>query len=260
MPRYFMLIFLLMIGMVGSAVSAEESAQNIIHRILQHRLSQGFEVRMNIEVFDAENQRQQPLKVALIGRYVEQQQQLLIRGITPAKYTHQIYAAEVGKNQPPRMFRRYGVENHSVEPFNIESPLFDSGLIAYDMLMPWWYWHDQQLIGNQMVNGHDCIVIQSVEQPLLIGQEIHRVISYIDRKELFPWRIEIFNNEQQRLRTLEVQQVMRLESGALTAKALTVEQFNHQVSKIFIYSGDEHYLIQPESFSILESTPQEVQP
>ena len=89
-----MKIALLLFFVANAALAAEPSAITLAGKISHARLSDGFEARMSVAVIGVDGARAHPVKLAVIGRFTEKSQRLLVRGISPEAVRERYVAAE----------------------------------------------------------------------------------------------------------------------------------------------------------------------
>jgi hypothetical protein len=227
--------------------AAEQPALADIMRRARH--TDGFEARMNISTIKPNGSLNVPFKLALIGQFTEHKQRLLLRGISPDTVHNRHIAAE----QTDRRFKaiEYRTTDTNRAEIDIQTGLFNSGLVIWDMFSPWWNWPKQEIAGTGEIAGRPCLLIRSQTDT----DKVREVISCVDREAMLSLRTQLFDRSHTLLRTLTVQQLMHKESGAMAAKKLSITEADKSVTQIEIYSGDEHYLITPETFARLDAFP-----
>ena len=115
-------------------------ASVMIEKVVNMRLSNGFEARMQIEVRNADHRILPPFKLAVIGESSLKQQRLLLRGIAPAKLRDIKLTVEATTEKALKALQSTASGTTTVDPF---VPLFDSGLVPWDLMAPWWRWPEQ---------------------------------------------------------------------------------------------------------------------
>ena len=232
----------------ADATSNETVATKIVQDVLQNLRSDGFQVRMQVAVTNADRRIHPPLKVTVIGERKAAQQRLLVRGISPQGIRNLTFAARAKPGLPLLALTSdtHG-ETDASDPF---SYLFDSGITLWDLMTPWWRWPEQQMIGNDDVDGHASVLIRSRIRSS--SSSIAEVLSYVDQEEAFSWKTEIFDHNHRLLRTISVKRALRSEAGVLAAKKMVIDLPGKSSSDIQVYSGDEHYHITPETFALID--------
>lgn len=240
------LLSLLLIGSANTALAGD--ASTLAAAMVKSRLSDGFQVRMQVAVTDSNRRIHPPFKVAVIGQRKQEQQRLLVRGISPAKVRNRMFAAEM---VPGRINAVASTDGSTASAIDPSGHIFDSGIVLWDLLTPWWRWSDQQAIGESEVDGQECTLIRSRHSNS--KEPVAEVISCVDELNLLPWRTELYDSGQKLLRTITVTRAIRSESGALAAKAMVIELPGISSSDILVYSGDEHYLISDTTFELIKT-------
>lgn len=221
---------------------------SLVNRMRLARHTDGFEARMNINRAKPDGSLNIPVKVALIGQFAEHRQRLLIRGISPDSVHNRHIAAERQGDHRIRAIEYHTGDTNRAET-DIQAGLFNTGLVIWDMFSPWWNWSKQEITGSDQIAGRPCSLIRSQTDT----GKIREVISCVDREAMLSLRTQLFDRSHTLLRTLTVQQLMHKESGAMAAKKLSITEADKTITKIEIYSGDEHYLITPETFARLDA-------
>ncbi len=240
--------FLLLLALTP-AYAGEPSAAELARLMRQAQLSNGFSARMNVAVIKANGRRMQPFKVAVIGQMQADRQRLLVRGISPATVRNHYFAAE--KNTAGVIRAIAYAEQADGVAMPAQTNLFDSGMIIWDMLSPWWDWPKQTLGELEQVAGHACTVVTS--QTPTDDFQVAEVVSCIDQEARLSLRTRLFDKRHRLIRTFTVEHMMRTASGAMAAKGVTITETDHSRTEIEVYSGDENYLISPETFARLDA-------
>lgn len=248
---------LLLLGLTH-AYAGEPSAASLAKLMREAQLSDGFSARMNVAVIKADGRRMLPFKIAVIGQMTADRQRLLIRGIAPAGVGKHYFAAERHADAEIRAIAY--TEQPATESAAIPElmPLFDSGLVIWDMLSPWWAWPKQTLGAAEQVAGHECTIVTSLAPT---GDfPVHEVISCIDQNAKLSLRTQLFDKRHKLIRTLTVEHMMRMASGAVAAKRMTIAEADQSRTEIEAYSGDENHLIDAETFSRLDALSPVIKP
>lgn len=242
------LFALLLAGSANIALAGEPGdASAIAADIVKSRLSDGFQARMQVVITGQDKRIAPPLKIAVIGERTPDRQRLLVRGISPAKVRNRMFAAEMVSGRIEAVAAADGTAASSIPS---ASRIFDSGIVLWDLMTPWWQWSDQQVIGNDSVDGHGCTLVRS--RNASDKEPVSEVVSCVDEQNLLPWRSELFGPGHKLLRTITVKRAIRAESGTLAAKAMVIALPGESSSDVQVYSGDEHYLIAADTFAIID--------
>ncbi|HEX5363059.1 MAG TPA: hypothetical protein VFW59_02225 [Gallionella sp.] len=224
---------------------AAADAAALAEAMQQARYSDGFTVRMNIASIQPNGRRAMPFKLAVIGQIDAKRQRLLIKGISPDMVRNRFVVAE--RNADGRI-RAIGYTEPSaadIGKVDPTAPLFDSGLVLWDMLAPWWEWPRQNMGETEQIAGRSCTLVRSQTDENF--SPIREVISCVDEKARLSLRTQLFDRRHTLIRTISVKQTMRKDSGALAAKKLTIT--DHAVTEVEVYSGDEHYQVTADTFA-----------
>lgn len=250
---------LLLGGLTGCgniALAGNDSdATALAAKIMRGRLSDGFQARMQVAVTDSDKRIHPPFRIAVIGERKPGHQRLLVRGISPAKVRNRLFTAEAESDQLTTMT---SVDGGNLSPVDPSTRLFDSGMVLWDLMTPWWRWPEQKIIGNSEVDGRECTLIRSRNGSR--KAPVAEVISCVEQENLLPWRTELYGSDHKLLRIITVKRAIRTESGILAAKAMAIDLPGISSSDVQVYSGDEHYLITPATFALIENQRQSQAP
>lgn len=234
----------------------ELTAKELAEQMRQAQRSDGFMARMNVAVIEADGRRLMPFKVAVTGQNIADRQRLLVRGISPQTVRDRQFAAVRHAEGGIRAFS-YGGQAADAE-IPPQARLFDSGLVIWDMLSPWWHWPTQKLAGAEQVGGRACTLVESLAPKG--DPAISRVVSCVLPGSGIALSTQIFDGRRKLARTLTVQSTMRRESGALAAKRLTIAEADRSRTEIEVYSGDENFQTGAETFSRLDALSADIKP
>lgn len=243
-----MRLALLLFFVANAALAAEPSGAALAEKISRARISDGFEARMSIAVVRFDGARAHPVKFAVIGRFTEKNQRLLIRGISPEAVRERYVAAERTEDGAIRAIG-YRSADTNATPADPYASLFDSTLTVWDMFAPWYGWSRQQIVGTEKVAGRACTLLRSQTD----HGKIREAISCVDPDAGLSLRTQLFDRNHALLRTLTVQRLMRKDSGAMAASKLTVAESDHTTTEVDVYGGDEHYPVSPDIFARLDT-------
>jgi negative regulator of sigma E activity len=222
------------------AVAAPTAAE-LAARMLEARLSPGFEARVQAVNVAPDGQRSEPVKLAIIGQSDATRRRLLLRGIAPETVRGELRLAEY------RAGCLHAVDGQgAADPF---APLFNTSLVAWDMLSPWWDWPRQSLAGNDRVAGRACTLVRSRNDDK--DAPIREVLSCVDANAGLSLRTQLFDGKGALVRSVAVVATMRKESGLLAAKKVAIAA-GDKLSEAETYSGDEHYEVPADAFAKLE--------
>jgi hypothetical protein len=213
--------------------------------------SEGFEARMNVLVTKANGSHPLPIKVAVIGQFLENKQRLLIRGISPDAVRKVFFATERNRDNK---FTLLEYVNESVidqaerDPF---AKIFNTGMVPWDMFSPWWDWGRQELQGSKKINGHDCTLIHSwTDEKSSVIREVESCVDI--RAKLSLWT-SIFGGDHELLRTYEVIQWVHKGNGKeMMAKKLRITDVDKTITELEVYAGDEEFYISEKIFSMFD--------
>lgn len=244
-------ILWLLLCSLGHAQAGASSAQELAAMMRTAQYSEGFEARMSVSVIHPDGARDIPFKVAVVGQANAQQQRLLLRGIEPAALRGQHYAVERTKTGAIKAVAAHAPQTRT--EFVVYEPLFNSGLVMWDMFSPWWDWPQQALLGTDTVNGQACIKLRSVNDNT--HAPIRTVESCIAEQSKLSLRTRWFDARHTLLRSAVVQATLRKADGAgQLAKQISLRDASGRVTEISVYAGDEQYQISPETFNLLDAT------
>ncbi|MBK9160557.1 MAG: hypothetical protein IPM27_03150 [Nitrosomonadales bacterium] len=234
----------------AQAGAAPSDAAGLAAAMRQARLSDGFEVRMSVQVTGADKRLRPPFKIAVIGQTGSEWQRLLMRGISPNGIRNHFFAAD---NRSDGTFDAIEYDEHASgsTEYDPQAGLFDSGMVLWDMFAPWWNWTEQTIVGTDRTSGRQCELIRSRHANSI--SPVSEVVSCVDRKERLSVRTQLFDARHRLLRTITVERSVRKESGMLAAKKLSVIEADGRMTELEVYAGDEHYRITPATFARLDA-------
>ncbi|OGS80983.1 MAG: hypothetical protein A2061_06290 [Gallionellales bacterium GWA2_59_43] len=224
----------------------------LVETMKQARLSEGFEARMEAATVAANGRRATPFKLSVVGQIGAERQRLRIRGISPDKVRGRYVAAERNTDGHIRSIQYGEAASGSVEKSDPAARLFDSGLVLWDMFGAWWNWPQQSIEGSDRVDGRACTLVRSHTDDG--ASPVREVLSCVDRDAKLSLRTQLYDRRHALLRTIAVKQTIRKESGALAAKKLSITEADRTATEVEVYSGDEHYLVNADTFAALDSS------
>jgi len=247
---FALLLLLICAPGCGAELSSGITAAELASQMKQAQRSNGFSARMNVAVIQANGRRLQPFKVAVIGQLLDDRQRLLVRGISPESVRNHYYAAERAADGNIRAIAYSEQPATDSTEISSQTRLFDSGMVLWDMLSPWWDWPKQTLGTAGQFIGHGCTTVVS-HAPA--DSPIGKVSSCVERDEKLSLRTQLFDKQNKSSRTLNVERMMKMESGAMAAKKLSITETDNTRTEIEVYSGDENYFINTATFSRLDA-------
>lgn len=239
---------LLAMAFTQSAHAAESTAAGLAEMMRQARISEGFEVRMNVSVTRPDGTRVRPFRVAVIGQIDAHRQRLLIRGIAPETVKDRAFVAERAADGGIRVvgFDATGGGGGERDP---HARLYNSGLILWDMFAPWWGWKKLRLGESGTGGGLACRVVRAAAE----GEPVAAVESCVNPEGGLAVKTQLFDAHHNLLRTLNVAKPMRKASGKLAAKRLNIVEADGTLTEIEVYAGDENYQITSDTFERLNA-------
>lgn len=248
--KHFVLCLLLGLLCVPSGYAAErETATSLAALMRQAQYSQGFEARMNVFVTKANGAHPAPLKIAVVGQFSAERQRLLVRAIAPEALRETSFAIAKQANRGIKTVKyRAGGELVGTDA---QARLFDTGLVAWDMLNPWWEWASQSLEGKDRIGGRECLRMRSRADEQ--DSPVREVESCIDVQAGLALRTRLFDGGHNLLRTITVEKMLRKQDGSGSlARKLNITGPAKLRTDIEVYAGDEEYLVSEETFAVLD--------
>ena len=244
-------ILLLLGAFALPAYAAEPTAATLVETMKQARLSEGFEARMEVATILPNGHRAMPFKLSVVGQIGAERQRLRVRGISPDKVRGRFVAAERNADERIRTIAYDEQLPRSIEKADPAARLFDSGLVLWDMFGAWWSWPQQAIEGSDRIDGRTCTLVRSRTDDGT--SPVREVLSCVNGDGKLSLRTQLFDRRHRLLRTIVVKQTMRKESGALAAKKLAITEADRTVTEIEVYSGDEHYLVNANTYAPLDN-------
>ena len=229
---------------------AEPGADELAGLMRQTKSTSGFSARMNVLVTRPDGAHATPFKIAVIGRFSADKQQLRINGISPDFVRGRFFAAEsVGSGEIRVVAYR---TPDKVSGVDSDARLFDSSLVLWDMFSPWWSWRRQALLAGERINGRECVMIRSSADDK--HSAVREVDSCVDVSARLSLRTRLYDAHHALLRTLLVGKTLqKADSFMQTAKKLTLTDAEGVMTQVEVYSGDEQYQIPADAFSALDA-------
>lgn len=235
-------VFLL--GAGAPAGSAELSAQDVVAAVEQASRTEGFRLRATLARHGEE--KAEPLRVLLAGQRDETRQRLLIRALAPVTWHDQAIVVEAAAGAATRAMHYRAGDEAPATVADVYAPVFDGGLVPWDLLGEWWRWPRQSRVRDETVLGHDCVVVDSRG-----GRgPVARVRSWIAPALRLPLRVEFYRPDASLLRAIRVERVTRLADGRATARVMTLMDANGSVVRFDVYSGENGVVLDPMTFAL----------
>jgi len=233
------------LGYCDAAESRYASAQ--VDAMRAARDSDGFEMRIAMKMQSAAGEAE-PIRISLIGQSSQERARLIVRVLSPAAMRDRsIISERVGDHVQSTAFTMEAAPaSTSVDP---TAGLFSTGLVAWDLLAPWWNWPEQVDEGPQTVDGHACTQVRS-RPDREAASTVREVLSCVDARNGLAWRTALFDGHHRLLRSIEVTRSIRTQAGLSAVRSASVTDAQGNVTRIDVYSGDEHYQILPKTFSL----------
>ncbi len=227
---------------------AEVSGEDLADAMMNRLYSDGFEARMTISVTKSSGAHAGPIKVAVIGQLGPWRQRLLVKGISPDSVRDHFVAAERKPDGSIHAIQYDGVSERvsDVDPF---ANLFETGVVVWDLLSPWWQWPLQRIVRTDHRGGRECTVVRSRRADAI--SPIAEVVSCVEPGTRLALRTQFFDARGALVRTKELGQIVHTASGSV-AKTLSIEEPNGSVTEIDVYGGDDQYSIRADTFSRLD--------
>ena len=190
-----------------------------------------------------------PIKLAVIGQLSPERQRLLIKGISPESVRDRFVAVE---RKPDGSIHaiRYEVASASVSDVDPFANIFETGIVVWDLLSPWWQWPLQHIVGTDHRDGRDCTVVRSKRADAI--SPIAEVVSCVELGTRLALKTQLFDARGTLVRTKELGQLVHAASGSVVARTLSINERNGSVTEIQVYGGDEQYSIRADTFSRLD--------
>lgn len=204
---------------------------------LRHAMTTpGMQLRMEVRVRDASRHLRMPFKVAIVARFDAAHRQVRVQGISPQSVRGSARYLELSGTT----LRAWDEQGRATDP---AQRLFDSGLVAADLLQPWWDWPDAAQLGTAERNGHPCSRLR------LRSAAGEQVETCVDAKSGLAWETLILNRDGSARRTLTVLRTMRRENGLLAPKSIEIREADGTLTQLLVYSGDEQYPVDDHTFT-----------
>ena len=228
---------------VGQSLAA--TPQEIVAAVERAGFTQGFRLRATITREGEATAH--PLRILITGEQDEQRHRLLIRALGPDAYRDQAVLVESNGKLPPRAYR-FGSNGAPAQAADVHAPLFDSPLVAWNLMGEWWRWPRQARIRDDTMLGWDCVVIESRGGRGLVA----RVRSWIAPELNLPLRIEFYASDGAMLATIRIDNILRRANGTSAARTMSLTGAGDDTSRFEFYNGEEGVTLAPETFPTVE--------
>ncbi|MEI7457054.1 MAG: hypothetical protein WCK93_10065 [Nitrosomonadales bacterium] len=229
---------------------AAPGADELAGLMQQAKSTSGFSARMNVLVTRPDGAHGTPFKIAVIGRFRADKQQLRINGISPDSVRGRFFAAESARAGEIRAVSYRTPDK--VSGVDSDAHLFDSSLVLWDMFSPWWNWRRQALLAGERINGRECVTIRSSTD--VKNSTVREVESCVDVSARLSLRTRLYDAHHALLRTLVVgKTIQKADPSMQAAKKLTITDAEGVVTQVEVYSGDEQYQIADDAFAALDA-------
>ncbi len=238
-------------GAVDAATSSDDFATTLVASMKAARVSEGFEVRMNVSSATPGGGAGVPFKLAVVGRFGADRQAVLVRGIAPERIRDHAVVTELAGDRGLRALAYGPGSDDASLPADPFARLFGSDLVAWDLLAPWWDWPAQEIVGAESRGGHDCVVVRSRPAPA-DRSVVREVRSCVDQRAGIALNTQLFDGRGHLLRSIAVTRLMRTQAGTWAAKVAAIRGADDRMTQVEIYGGDERYQVRPETFGRLD--------
>ncbi|MDP1870086.1 MAG: hypothetical protein Q8K61_00515 [Gallionella sp.] len=241
---------LVMLMCFSTLCHAELGADELAGLMRQAKSTSGFAARMNVLVTRPDGVHGTPFKVAVIGRFSADKQQLRVNGISPDLVRGRFFAAESARAGDIRAVS-YRAPSEA-KGIDSDARLFDSSLVLWDMFSPWWSWRRQTMMTADRINGRECVTIRSSTDDK--NSTVREVESCVDVNARLSLRTRLYDAHHALIRTVLVgQAIQKADTSIQTAKKLTITDADGVVTQVEVYSGDEQYQIAADAFAALDA-------
>ncbi len=224
---------------------ASRSASQLVDAMRTARASEGFEIRIALRVQSADIPME-PTRISLIGQSGDERARLLARAISPAGLRDRSIVSErVGDHVQSTAFAPDATSAST--PADPMAGIFGTGLVAWDLLAPWWNWPEQVDEGPETAGGHACTQVRS-RPDRRDGSPVREVLSCVDAGNGLAWSTTLFDGHHHVLRSIEVTRSIRTQAGYSAVRSASITDAHGGVTLVEVYSGDEHYRIRPQTF------------
>lgn len=244
-------VLLLLIVCTNNVFSAVLSGDDIAKNLRENQYSAGFQARFNVLHRTQKGVVSAPMQLILIGQVNAQQRRFLLRRVSSNTLNSTQILIEQTENTLPKILQ-LDATNATPSTLPAHVPLLESALQAIDLLSPWWSWQ-QSLGASAIIQGKKCQILHSVNPSKQQNLPYQRAESCIDLQQNLALRIQIFNANNIEVRRFEVLKSWPKSSGnGYFAKKFRLTTPTREVTEFEIYSGDEEYQINDQTFAALK--------
>ncbi len=239
--RAFALFLCLLLPTVAFGATPQELVAGVEHAAFTH----GFRLRATVIREGAAPA--QPLRILMAGEKDEQGHRLLIRALGPDQWRNQAVLVESTLKSPLRAYRFTG-EGAPAQAADVHASLFDSPLVAWNLMGEWWRWPRQARIRDDTMLGWNCVVVESRGG----SGPVARVRSWIAPELNLPLRVEFYAAGGAMIGSMRIDSIFKRTDGTSAARTMTLTGAGNDASRFEIYSGEEGVTLAPETFRIGE--------
>jgi len=229
--------------LLWAGVSFAATPQELVAGVERAAFTQGFRLRATVTREGQPDAK--PLRVLLAGEKDEQRQRLLIRALGPDPWRDQAVLLESSRASPLRAYR-FGSNSTPAQAADAHAPLFDSPLVAWNLMGEWWRWPGQAKVRDDTMLGWNCVVIESRGG----SGPVARVRSWIAPELNLPLRMEFYAGDGALLSAIRIDSLFRRADGSSAARAMTLTAAGGSVSRFEVYNGEEGILLAPGTFPL----------
>ena len=225
-----------------------DAGASLARAMREAHVSDGFEVRMSVSILEPDGDRRAPYRVAVVGQASGDGGWISVRPLVRQAGQAVNVVARLdaeGAVRAVRLNGRSGAPAVAIDPYADRTL---DGLSVWEMLSPWWQWPQQTLQGETQIAGRTCSLITSRATPDAI---VRSVASCVDTRGRIALRTDLLDARGERLRRIEVTQVIRNARGSLNPKRILITEPGRAGVELDLYAGDEHYVVDREAFPAL---------
>jgi hypothetical protein len=237
----------LLLCLLGPGLSVAATPQELVAAVERGGFTQGFRLRATV-TREGESTAQ-PLRILMAGEQDEERHRLLIRALGPEAWRNQALLVETRRASPLRAYR-FGSNGAPAQAADAHAPLFDSPLVAWNLMGEWWRWPRQAKIRDDTMLGWDCVLIESRGG----SGPVARVRSWIAPELNLPLRIEFYAADGAMMGAIRVDNIFRRADGTSAARSMTLTSADNAASRFEVYSGEEGVTLAPGTFSLPEGS------
>jgi len=231
----------LLLCLLWANISLAATPQELVAGVERAAFTQGFRLRATVT---REGQAEaKPLRVLLAGEKDGERQRLLIRALGPDPWRNQAVLLESTRASPLRAYR-FGSNGAAAQAADAHAPLFDSPLVAWNLMGEWWRWPHQSRVRDDTMLGWNCVVVESRGG----SGPVARVRSWIAPELNLPLRIEFYAADGTLLSATRIDGLFKRSDGTSAARAMTLTTAGGPASRFEVYNGEEGVSLTPDTF------------